>query len=33
MSKACEASAMISKKAVAAVVKEKSALQQQLKVN
>jgi len=32
-SKACEAAAMICKKEVAAVVKEKSALQQQLKVN
>ncbi len=32
-SKACEAAAMISKKEVAAVVKEKSVLQQQLKVN
>ncbi len=32
-SKACEAAAMNSKKEVAAVVKEKSALQQQLKVN
>jgi len=32
-SKACEAAAMISKKEAAAMVKEKSALQQQLKVN
>jgi len=32
-SKACEAAAMISKQEVAAVVKQKGALQQQLKVN
>jgi len=31
--KACEAADLISKKEVAAVVKQKSALQQQLKVN